>query len=245
MKKNIQIAVPKPCHEKWDSFAKTSNGGFCDSCQKEAIDFTSWSDERIQLYFKNLKGKACGRFREEQLQARAFDGVNITAHRWLPMIIAGGLLWLRSPQVIAQQRHDFAHHPSEQGIEVDSSKTISETPSSIIVSGVVTSPEDSLPMPGVNVTLKNSAVTTVTDQDGKFSLTLKPTTTEPMLVFSFIGFTTVEYPLSAVHEHQEINVEMFFDREMMDEKIIVGGCYVMRWYDPRTWWWKIRSVFSY
>ena len=243
MKKNIQIAIPKPCHERWDSFTRTSNGGFCDSCQKEVIDFTSWSDERIKLYFKNLKGKACGRFREEQLQVHAFDGVNVTAHYWLPIIITGGLLLLPSRQVIAQQRHDFAHHPTEQGVEEDSSKTISETPLSTIVSGVVTSPEEGLSMPGVNVTVKGSAVTTVTDQDGKFSLTLKPSTTAPMLVFSFIGFSTVEYPLSAVHEHHEINVEMFLDQEMMNEKIIVGGCYVMRWYDPRTWWWKVRSLF--
>ena len=147
MKKNIHIAIPKPCHEKWDSFTRTSNGGFSDSCQKEVIDFTSWSDERIKLYFKNLKGKACGRFREEQLPVHAFDGVNVTAHHWLPMIITGGPLLLPSRQVIAQQRHDFAHHPTEQGIEVESSKTISETPLPIIVSGVVISPEEALPMP--------------------------------------------------------------------------------------------------
>ncbi|WP_276372697.1 hypothetical protein [Chryseolinea sp. H1M3-3] len=49
MKKIIQIAVPKPCHEKWSSFTKTTNGGFCGSCQKEVIDFTSWSDERAQV----------------------------------------------------------------------------------------------------------------------------------------------------------------------------------------------------
>lgn len=243
MKKNIQIAVPKPCHEKWDSFTKTSNGGFCDSCQKEVIDFTSWSDDRIKLYFKNLKGKACGRFREEQLQVHALDGVNVTAHHWLPILIAGGLLLLPSRQVIAQQRHDFAHHPIEQGIKEESSKTISETPLTIRVSGVVSSPEDNLPMPGVNVTLRNSELTTVTDQDGKFLLTLNSLTTAPVLVFSFIGFATVEYGLSAVDGHQEINVEMFLDQEMLDEKIIVGGCYVMRWYDPRTWWWKVKSLF--
>lgn len=47
--KNFQIAVPKPCHENWESFTKTSKGGFCASCNKEVIDFTSWSDERLKL----------------------------------------------------------------------------------------------------------------------------------------------------------------------------------------------------
>lgn len=213
------------------------------SYQKEVIDFTSWSDECIKLYFKNLDGNACGRFREKQLQFRAFDGVNVTAHHWLPMIIAGGLLLLPSRQVLAQQRHDFAHHPTDQGIEEESSKTISETPSSIIVSGVVTSPEEGLPMPGVNVTKKGSAVTTVTDQDGKFSLTLTPSTTAPTLIFSFIGFSTVEYPLSVVDEQQVIKVAMFLDQQALNERIVVGQCFDMRWYNPRTWWWKIRSSF--
>lgn len=243
MKRKVQIAVPKPCRENWDSFTKTSDGGFCASCQKEVIDFTSWSDDRIKLYFKNLKGNACGRFRERQLDPYAFDSANVTAHRWLPVVIAGGLLLFPSRQVLAQQHHDFAHHPIERGIEDEPSKKISETPLTIEVSGVVTSPEDGMPLPGVNVQMKGSQLGTATDKDGKFSLTLNASKTTPVLVFSFIGFSTVEYPLSAVDGQQVIKVEMFLDQQAMNERIVVGQCFAMRWYNPRTWWWKIKSLF--
>src|SRR5688572_17467803 len=103
MKSSIQIAVPKPCPEKWNSFAKTSNGGFCASCQKEVIDFTSWSEERLKLYFKNVPSNTCGRFRSHQLKVYAYDRQRSTPFAWLSVLFAGILLLFTSRQVTAQK----------------------------------------------------------------------------------------------------------------------------------------------
>ena len=103
MKKNIRIAVPNPCHEKWSSFTKTSGGGFCSSCQKEVIDFTSWSDERIKSYFKNLPGHTCGRFRSQQLKAYSDNDGSRTELNWISVALAGTLMLFSSRAVTAQQ----------------------------------------------------------------------------------------------------------------------------------------------
>ncbi len=43
-------------------------GAFCNVCSKTVIDFTSLSDEEVQNYFLNNRGKKnCGRFRNDQL----------------------------------------------------------------------------------------------------------------------------------------------------------------------------------
>jgi hypothetical protein len=234
MKKNIQISIPKPCHENWNSFTKTSSGGFCSSCQKEVIDFTSWSDDRIQSYFKNLKGSSCGRFREGQLKVYSYDDPKKTPYGWLPVFFASGLLFFSARQSFGQQRHDFAHHPTEQYMHDDSAKSVAIKPSALTVTGVVTSPEEGMTMPGVNVILKGTEQRTFTDGDGKFSITLTNPGASPVLVFSFIGFKVLEHPVSTAVAEQQVLIKLLLDHEALEEKIIVGGCYPMRWYSPRT-----------
>src|SRR5688500_13679905 len=141
MKKKFEIAVPKPCHEKWSSFTKTHQGGFCSPCQKEVIDFTTWSDDRIKLYFKNLSGNTCGRFRPEQLKVYTYDRPTAKPYGWVSVFFAGGLLLFSSRQTFAQQRNDFAHHPTEQYQPEDKlGKVVVGLPSIIKVTGIVNSP---------------------------------------------------------------------------------------------------------
>ena len=59
-----------------------------------------------------------------------------------------------------------------------------------VVTGKVIGQEDGLAIPGVNVVLKGTTTGTVTDSDGKFSLSLP--TSGGTLVFSFIGMQTQE-----------------------------------------------------
>lgn len=134
---------------------------------------------------------------------------------------------------------DFAHHPTEQ---YEEEKTIGEvvvgSSSAIKISGVVNSPEDGQPLPGVNVLLKGSAQGTMTDANGRFTITLLNPGVSPVLIFTFVGFKTVEHPLSVTNAEQEIRIEL-----MYDEVWFLGEVVVYRWYSPRTWWWKIKSLF--
>jgi TonB-linked SusC/RagA family outer membrane protein len=72
------------------------------------------------------------------------------------------------------------------------------------------------PLPGVNVVIKGTLAGTVTDLDGKFSLSAP---SDAILVFSFVGFTTQEIP---VNNQTEINLTLADDTSDLDEFIVVG-----------------------
>ncbi|MFO0376959.1 MAG: carboxypeptidase-like regulatory domain-containing protein, partial [Cyclobacteriaceae bacterium] len=59
-----------------------------------------------------------------------------------------------------------------------------------IVTGKVTTSEDGSTLPGVNVLLKGTTTGTTTSADGTYSLSVP--SSGGVLVFSFIGFQTIE-----------------------------------------------------
>ncbi|MFD2033650.1 SusC/RagA family TonB-linked outer membrane protein [Belliella marina] len=85
-----------------------------------------------------------------------------------------------------------------------------------VVRGIVTSKTDGLPMPGVSVLDKSSRSGTVTDIDGKYSLTVGPNS---VLVFSFIGFTMQEIQ---VGNQSEINLQLDEDTSELSEVVVTA-----------------------
>lgn len=86
-----------------------------------------------------------------------------------------------------------------------------------IVSGVVTSGEDNEPLPGVNVVIKgNTAVGTITDINGKYSLTVQDNS---VLVFSYIGFLSKEVPVDG---RSQVNVIMEVDSKELEGVTVVA-----------------------
>lgn len=85
------------------------------------------------------------------------------------------------------------------------------------VSGKVTSAEDGASLPGVNVVIKGSAIGTVTDVNGNFSLSVPP---ESTLVFSFIGLTSVEV---VVGERTIVDVQMSQDVQQLGEVVVTAA----------------------
>lgn len=71
------------------------------------------------------------------------------------------------------------------------------------ISGKVTSMEDGATLPGVNVILKGTSISTVTDIDGNYKLNVPGD--DGTLVFSFINLMTKEIDIGS---KSEINVQM-------------------------------------
>ncbi|MCL6217068.1 SusC/RagA family TonB-linked outer membrane protein [Zunongwangia pacifica] len=85
------------------------------------------------------------------------------------------------------------------------------------ISGTVVD-EDQIPLPGVNVRVKDSNMGTVTDFDGNFSLSI-PDTDGVVIVFSSIGFTTQEI---AVGNKTSFTISMEVDTESLNEVVVTS-----------------------
>jgi TonB-linked SusC/RagA family outer membrane protein len=87
----------------------------------------------------------------------------------------------------------------------------------ITVTGSVSSETDDQPLPGVNVIEKGTQNGTVTSIDGTY--TIDVSSEDAVLVFSFIGYLSVEI---RVADQTTINIQLVKDIQKLDEVIVIG-----------------------
>lgn len=78
------------------------------------------------------------------------------------------------------------------------------------------------PLPGVSVTLQGTTIGTATDPDGTYLIEIPPAADRPeemVLVFSYIGFKTLEVPADG---RTVIDVVLEQDVSLLDEIVVVG-----------------------
>jgi TonB-linked SusC/RagA family outer membrane protein len=85
----------------------------------------------------------------------------------------------------------------------------------IVVAGTVS--ENGEPLPGVNVVIKGTSIGTVTDVLGKYTITVPDR--ESVLLFSYVGYTTVE---ETVGNRTTIDVELSENSSALEEVVVVG-----------------------
>lgn len=85
----------------------------------------------------------------------------------------------------------------------------------IEVSGKVNEVATGLPIPGANVTVKNSTIGTATDMDGNFTLSVPQGST---LVISYLGYKTKETAVTG----KTITVSLEEDAKTLDEVVVIG-----------------------
>ena len=86
------------------------------------------------------------------------------------------------------------------------------------VGGVVKETGSGLPIPGVNIQVKNATTNTATDMDGRFSL--KNVSTGAILVFSYIGYKNLEYKV--VSANNSLSIVLIEDSKLLDEVVVIG-----------------------
>lgn len=85
------------------------------------------------------------------------------------------------------------------------------------VKGKVTSSEDGLPIPGVNVLVKGTQTGSITDAEGKFAINVP--SDQAVLVISYVGFISQEIP---VGNQSEVNITLQADTKTLQDIIVVG-----------------------
>src|SRR5688572_5197362 len=86
-----------------------------------------------------------------------------------------------------------------------------------IVTGVITDKETGLPMEGVSVKVKNTSTGTVTDAQGRYTITAP--STESIIVFTFVDFKVYEIKAGNAGV---VNAALERLNSKMEEVIVVG-----------------------
>jgi len=86
-----------------------------------------------------------------------------------------------------------------------------------VITGRVTSADDGSSLPGVNVVVKGTTNGTVTDADGKYSLSIL--SADASLVFSFIGLKTTEV---TVGDRSVVDVQLGLDITQLSEVVVTA-----------------------
>lgn len=213
MKNAFQLSIKTPCSKNFSNFKTTSKGGFCNSCQKEVIDFTLMSTDEIRTHFSSAAITTCGRFTSSQLKTyapRMKHATNTTlVSRGLAIMSFSLLSLCAVAQVQAQETARNAPTVKTELLLGPHSKIMASVAlKDYTVKGTVLDDEN-LPLAGVNVVLKGSNVGVQTDFDGNFEFPNKLNEGD-VLIFSYIGFETKEYVVET-SESEVIDIRMQFD----------------------------------
>ena len=84
------------------------------------------------------------------------------------------------------------------------------------VTGTVISEEDGLPVVGASILVKGTTVGTVTDMDGKFTLSNVPSSAKTLVV-SFIGMATQEVAI-----RQTVNITLKSETARLGDGVVVA-----------------------
>jgi len=107
----------------------------------------------------------------------------------------------------------FAASATEKENKISRKKVVDTT-----VKGKITD-EKGETLVGVVIKVKNTSIVTTTDANGAFSITIPSTVTDPVLVVSYIGYTSQEVPVGG---KTAINIQLKSAINDLDEIVIVG-----------------------
>ncbi|WP_452224145.1 carboxypeptidase-like regulatory domain-containing protein [Lacinutrix chionoecetis] len=204
MKNAFTLNINTPCQEDFNSFTATANGGFCNACDKEVIDFTTMKKEDINKYFstKNTQN-TCGRFKAGQLDTQQLKP------KTYGVLSGVGLACLALFSINLSQAQDTRNQTTKTEMSVP-------LQDKFLVQGNVSDDLDAIP--GVNVVLEGTDIGTVTDINGNFVFPEKLKKGD-VLVFSYVGMEsqklTIKDKESASNIALEINMKL-------DPVIIMG-----------------------
>ena len=173
-------------------------GRFCASCQKVVHDFTKATDREIAAAITK-ENNLCGRFSNAQLNSKLVTPKEKSI-AWIAASAAVVSFLTFGTDAIAQTPVITERHADQSANDKD---TITEKPN-LTISGFVYDAQR-LPLPGVNILVKGTLVSTQTDFDGKYSIEANEGDT---IEYSFVGLETVSM---TVTDSNQLNVCMLED----------------------------------
>jgi len=222
MKNQLSLNIQTPCSENFNQFKPTSKGGFCSSCEKEVIDFTTMNSEDIITYFKTKNNKnTCGRFNSNQLNSNTRKPQQTKKLSFLGGIGLACLSIFSFGTIQAQDNKTENSNSRPSNIKIKTNEK------DIIVKGNVS--ESGLPLAGANIILEGTTIGTHTDFDGNFEFPKKLKKGD-VLIFSFIGMTSQKLVVN--NEHSASKIQLKVDMKL-DACIVMGKVAVKQVYSSK------------
>ncbi len=148
-------------------------------------------DENLITALKKIEKQTPFRFVYRQKEVRGITNLNLTeGSRTVSATLS--LLLTNTALTFKEVNNNILIVKSENVGAVVNNLPVSVSLESqqVSISGTVTSADDQTPLPGVSILLKGTQVGTVSDAQGKYSITAS--TDASILIFSFIGYKTTE-----------------------------------------------------
>ena len=192
MQTSFQLNIQNPCHEAWEGFKPTPEGGFCASCQKNVIDFSGMTDSQLVAYFRDLPTEnqhLCGRFRNDQLQN------DYRIEEWFPTFsMSDKIVHYEVPISQFRDNKTKISLPLIRKMKMVRNITVAFLTFAMVEQGCgqqkqligqVVDASDGSPLIGVSVVVKGTKRGVASDVNGHYQITVGD---KDVLVFSSVGF---------------------------------------------------------
>lgn len=205
MKNQFNLNIKTPCQENFSQFTQTTNGGFCDSCEQEVIDFTKMTAEEINNYFSKANAQnTCGRFKNYQLNT--FNQMPLQRKKTNLITSIGFAACLTLFAMTSMHAQDTKGNSS----------SITQQQETFTVKGTVS--DELEPIPGVNILLEGTTIGTQTDFDGNFEFPQKLKKGD-VLVFSYVGLESQKVLI----ENKNSASNVAIDIELKLDTVVIMG----------------------
>lgn len=129
-----QITLADPCTQKGTGMTATEGGWHCAHCNTLVIDMTRWTDVQIFEYYRLQNGKACGRFRADQLERKLIIPQKNQSRLYrmamalgLSIIASGSLMAKTMPRAPLKYENEFSKSGNDEAPKTDSTAVIKGT----------------------------------------------------------------------------------------------------------------------
>jgi CarboxypepD_reg-like domain/Secretion system C-terminal sorting domain len=185
MGKYISLQIPTSCHESWDGMTTNTKGKFCNNCEKTVIDFTEMSNTQLANFFIKNKEKVCGRFNSEQLHTEyAIPKRTIPWLKYFFTITLPAFLFSQKSNGQNNIKNEKVVFVEKERIETDiENKNFSDR----ILKGKVIDDKGN-PVSYASIMITNTRFGTISDEMGKFNLTIKGN--KNSITISAVGYQT-------------------------------------------------------
>ena len=245
----INLSNLKHCNQVWTEMPENDLGRNCQKCSHTIIDFRKSTNSEIAQKHLFSDTKVCGLYSKEQLQkpvktVQTSDNVNFKSIYFASLSLLTSTIFAQEKTEIKTEQTDKFLSKNAK-VDAKNSKESSAAnmlaSKNIIISGKMTD-ENGEPLVGGNIVVKGSSTGTSTDFDGIYKLNLneKYISENLTLVYSYIGFTTVEKTIDsvAIQKNQIINVKLKEDSDSITSFYVT-----LKPPLHKRIWYKIKNIF--